>query len=60
MKAMSDKIKHLQQSLHEKNVQLKQLDEQLVRVQAEYLRYCVAVETVAMKALAGVNDNKTT
>ena len=39
MKAMADKIKHLQRSLHAKNAQLKQLDEQLARVQAEYLRY---------------------
>ena len=59
MKAMVDKIKHLQRSLHAKNAQLKQSDEQLARVQAEYLRYRVAVETVARKALAGVNDNKT-
>jgi hypothetical protein len=56
MKAMSDTIKHLQRSLHAKNAQLKQLDEQLARVQAEYLLYRVAVETLARKA-RGVNDN---
>ena len=61
VKAMADKIKHLQRSLNAKNAQLKQLDEQLARVQAEYLRYRVAVETVARKALAdGVNDNNKT
>ena len=61
MKAMADMIKHLQRSLNAKNAQLKQLDEQLVRVQAEYLRYRVAVETVARKALiGGVNDNNKT
>jgi len=32
----------------------------VARVQAEYLLYCVAVETVARKALAGVNDNNKT
>ena len=59
MNAMAVKIKHLQRSLHAKNAQLKQLDEQLARVQAEYLPYA-AVETVARKALADVNDNETT
>ena len=58
MKAMADKIKHLQRSLHAKNAQLKQLDEQLARVQAEYLRYRVAVETVAAAVSFNLN-NKT-
>ena len=61
MKAMSDKIKHLQRSLNAKTEQTRQLDEQLARVQAEYLRYRAAVETVVVasrKALvAGVHDN---
>ena len=59
MKAMSDKIKHLQRSLNAKNAQIKQLDEQLSRVQAEYLRYRAAVQTVvARQAVLGVQNNK--
>ena len=58
IKAMSDKIKHLQRSLNAKNAQIKQLDEQLARVQAEYLRYRAAVETVLVaRRAAAVSFN---